>query len=92
MSAMSCPGFYNLARRQPTEPIDVVKDGGAYVITTRVPVEGDVRVLITCRGGESLIEVMALGYYNYTTIKDCVRPVSIAYRNYVLTMRLMSVE
>jgi HSP20 family molecular chaperone IbpA len=86
---MSCPGFYNLMRQQPTEPIDVIKDGGAYIITTRVPVEGDVRVLITCRGGESLVEVMAFGYYNYTTIKDCVRPVGIAYRNYVLTIRLV---
>jgi hypothetical protein len=90
---MSCPGFYNLVRQQPTEPIDVVKDDKSYTITTRVPVgEGSIRVLITCRGGESLIEVMAFGYYNYTTIKDCVRPVSIAYRNYVLTMRLASVE
>ncbi len=89
---MTCPGPYNLARFQPTEPIDVVRDGEAYVITTRVPVEGGVRVLITCRGGESLIEVMAFGYYNYTTIKDCVRPVSVVFRNYVLTMRLVSVE
>ena len=70
----------------------MIKDGRVYIITTRVPVEGDVRVLITCRGGESLIEVMAFGYYNYTTIRDCVRPVGIAYRNYVLTMRLVSVE
>ena len=79
-------------RQQPTEPIDVIKDDGAYTITTRVPVEGDVRVLITCRGGEALIEVMAFGYYNYTTIKDCVEPVSVVFRNYVLTMRLVSVE
>ena len=70
----------------------MIKDGGVYTITTRVPVEGDVRILITCRGGESLIEIMASGYYNYTSIRDCVRPVSIAYRNYVLTMRLASVE
>jgi len=79
-------------RQQPTEPIDVIKDGGAYVITTRVPVEGGVRVLITCRGGEALIEIMAFGYYNYTTVRECVKPVSVVFRNYVLTMRLVSVE
>jgi hypothetical protein len=89
---MSCPGIYNLMRQQPNEPIDVVKDGKTYTITTRVPVEGNIRVLITCRGGESLIEVMALGYYNHTTIKDCVRPVSVVFRNYVLTIKLAGVE
>jgi len=79
-------------RQQPTEPIDVVKNGKTYTITTRVPTENNIRVLITCRGGEALIEVMAFGYYNYTIIKDCVEPVSIAYRNYVLTIKLASVE
>jgi len=89
---MSCPGMYNLMRQQPTEPIDVVKDGMSYTITTRVPVKGEVRVLITCRDGEALIEIMAPGYYNYTTIEDCVEPVSVVIRNYVLTVRLVSVE
>jgi hypothetical protein len=89
---MSCPGFYNLMRQQPTEPIDVVRDGKTYTITTRVPTENNIRALITCRNNESLIEIMAPGYYNYTTVRECVKPVSVVFRNYVLTVRLVVVE